>query len=271
MSETVALFVEGSSAPPPARGERPLHRLWNELADALGIDRFCPIIPISKKHLVAMDPAQPPMSGAGEPLDALVMRTMKRHRFSAAVVAWDLVPAWAGPGTYCRRDEILRFYRLLSRSSRLPESWRVHAKKREQDISKRRRRPARLTRGALALCMEPMFEGLLVQDEAAVRAVLGVKKTIPSAWPRGTWGDPSEMRPDRALLKPAIVSLYRERPRPQVCRRVRGDFETNKDGWGEYILRGLLASPQAREAVVSHPICTRLEQWLGTASRRRSR
>jgi hypothetical protein len=45
-----------------------------------------PIVPINKKHLVAMDPRKPRMSGGGEALDQLIMRMMQRTPFDAAVV-----------------------------------------------------------------------------------------------------------------------------------------------------------------------------------------
>jgi hypothetical protein len=54
----VALFVEGSVSPPPVRGTRSsLERIWSErLPQALGLRAFSAVVPISKKHLVAMDP-----------------------------------------------------------------------------------------------------------------------------------------------------------------------------------------------------------------------
>ena len=62
----VALFVEGSLDP---RGF--FEKLWKqELTEALGLRQVDYVFPISKKHLVAMDPKNPKMSGAGEPLGA---------------------------------------------------------------------------------------------------------------------------------------------------------------------------------------------------------
>jgi hypothetical protein len=110
----IALFVEGSLAPPPPRGQqRPLDRIWNEdLRRALDLRPFTLIEPISKRHLVAMDPGNPPMSGAGEPLDALMARKLQGNAFDVAVIAWDLVPAWNPEGAYCRWQETLDLYRF---------------------------------------------------------------------------------------------------------------------------------------------------------------
>src|SRR4030042_1832235 len=91
----IALFVEGSESPPQPGIASGLNRIWNEiLASKLDLHPFDPIVPISKKHLVAMDPATPSMSGAGERLDQLMVRMLERNTFDAAVVAWDLAQSW---------------------------------------------------------------------------------------------------------------------------------------------------------------------------------
>jgi hypothetical protein len=105
----IALFVEGSESPPQPRRDPALKKIWNEVLGAtLNLRPFDPIIPISKKHLTAMDPRSPCMSGAGEKLDQLMARMLARNPFDAAVVAWDLVPAWNPKDQYCRWDETLK-------------------------------------------------------------------------------------------------------------------------------------------------------------------
>lgn len=99
----VALFVEGSEDPSSARGRQHLADIWNKgLGKALGLPPFDPVEPISKLHLLAMDPRNPPMSGTQEPLDQLVARKLRRDPFDAAVVAWDLIPAWDPERSACR-------------------------------------------------------------------------------------------------------------------------------------------------------------------------
>ena len=111
--------------------------------------------------------------------------------------------------------------------------------------------------------MEPMFEALLVGDEQAVRRALGIEGAqSPRGWPATGWGVPPVQRPDATLLVPAIASLKRARPKPEVTKRIVGDFRTNKDGWGEYLLRQLLGDDQARPVVLGHPIYRRLDEWL---------
>jgi hypothetical protein len=145
----VALFVEGSVLPPSPRAGDPRERIWNEhLGSALGAPRFDPIVPINKKHLLAMEPpspSRPPMSGSSEGLDALIGRTLKSHSFDAAVVAWDLYPRWNATADYCRWKETLRLYQLLaeSRSPSFPDSWKEQARRRHEELSRRPRPGAR--------------------------------------------------------------------------------------------------------------------------------
>ncbi|WP_428263126.1 hypothetical protein [Haliangium sp.] len=205
------------------------------------------------------------MSGAGEGLDQLIMRVCQREPFDAAVVAWDLVPAWNPEEDFCRWQETLDFYRLLSESECLPEVWKQQACKRFEGLNRRprpsaRRRPPRLAKGMiLALCMEPMFEALLAGDEAAVKRALGVRGA-PKGWPRIRWNDDHERRPDARLIGPAVQAACALRPRPKALAGVRGSWHTNKDGWGEFLLRRLLADDDARPAVLDHPLCRRLAE-----------
>lgn len=93
MGLRVALFVEGSASPPPPRGLPALARIWGEhLCGLAGVPGFSTVVPISKKHLVAMDPSNPKMSGAAEPLDQLIARRIRSDHIEAAVVAWGSRP-----------------------------------------------------------------------------------------------------------------------------------------------------------------------------------
>jgi hypothetical protein len=255
----LALFVEGSVA-------RPLEAIWRDcLGEALSLRRFDPIVPINKKHLVAMDPRKPRMSGGGEALDQLMVRVMKRTPFDAAVVAWDLVPAWNPEGAFCRWDETLDLYRFLSESRTLPRLWKDRAAERFAEMQGRaspgdRSGPPRLIEGmVLPVCMEPMFEALLAQDEAAVRRALAIRKT-PKDWPRRGWQDPQERHPDTQVLGPAIRSLFRVRPKPAVLRKIHGDLITHKHEWGELLLREMLKDDRARLVLLNHPLSRRLAE-----------
>jgi hypothetical protein len=265
----VALFVEGSDAPVPKHKQQPLHAIWNDcFGEALGLHRFNPIVPISKTHLVAMDPGNPPMSGAGEAFDSLLARMLRFHHFDLAVIAWDLVPAWNPTGSFCRWEETLKLYRFLAASNVLPEAWKEQAVKRYEELSRRknpgdRNHPPTLRPGmVLPVCMEPMFESVLVQDEAAVKRALGIQGRSIAGWPGQRWGDLRERRPDESILAPAIRAVSRVRPKIQACRVVRGDMKTNKNGWGEYLLRRMLNDQLVRSRLLDHPISKRLAELV---------
>jgi hypothetical protein len=211
-----------------------------------------------------MDPANPTMSGAAEPLDQLIERMRTQLGFDAAVVAWDLTPAWNPAARGCRWQETLDFYRFLAASDDLPNAWTDHARRRFDELSVR---PVPGARGALprvdegaclALCMEPMFEDILAQSESGLRRALGVSGRPPAGWPR--WR--TSQSPDRDLIAPAISCLARRSP---IRRRVRGDFRTKKDEWGEYLLRQLIDEPECRTALAEHPVPTRLRDLMAAS------
>lgn len=266
MALRVALFVEGGQDVPPPRGDAPLFRIWGELlVRSLGLRELHPIVPISKKHLVAMDPSAPRMSGAAEGLDHLIARKLGDPPvFDAAIVAWDLVPAWNPQAAGCRWEETLRLYEGLARSVRLPAIWREQSAQRLNELRSRptpsaRPQIPRLVPGlVLPLCMDPMFESLLVQHEGAARRALGVFGRPVDGWPDG-WGDPRARRPDQSPLGVAVNAVKRLRPAVDCARKVPGDMRTNKDGWGEWMLRNLFLDEQSA-LLHSHPIAERLRE-----------
>jgi hypothetical protein len=265
----LALFAEGSESPPTKRGRQVLEALWNDdLGRALNLRRFGLVVPISKTHLVAMDSSNPPMSGAGERLDQLLERTLRKNPFDVAVVAWDLVPPWNPKGEFCRWIETVDLYRFLAESDCLPEIWRESARQRFQDLSQRstpgnRRRLPPLKPGmVLPVCMEPVFEGILVRDEGAVRRALGIERMAVKDWPKQGWGDSQDMRPDLNVLTPAIRALRALQPKRPILRTIHGDMKTHKSEWIELLLRRLLDDDRSRSDVLSHPIARRLSELL---------
>jgi len=263
----VALFAEGSTG---ARGTIDyFERIWKQdLVASLGLRQIDAVHPISKKHLLAMDPRNPPMSGAGEPLDALIARKLKAEPFDAAVVAWDLFPAWAGISpSACRWNETVELYRLLGMSPNLPPQWREWAARKDADLQQRaipgaRASLPRIMRHAiLAVCMVPDFEGLLTVSEPAVRRALGVQGARVAGWPT-RWTDPSVRRPEIELLQPAIRAARSLRPPPRRLPKIRGDMRTAKHEWGSYFVRKLFADGASRADVASHPIARRLREVL---------
>lgn len=257
----IALLVEGSSDTGIRRASTWLEEIWNgHLVPAVGRQPFEVVAPISKKDLVAMDPSIVRSTGS-EPLDMKLVRLGAGEKFDAAVVAWDLQPAWNDLGAFCRWAECVRLYELLSQSNVLPEPWRMQAAQRLSDYGQRavpnaRPTPPQLRPGTvMPLCMDPEFESLLTANEAATRRALGLAST-PSDWPGG-WGPGGTRRPAEDVLRVAIECVPGNSP---IRRRIRGGWRQQKSAWGEYLLRQLLAEDVGRQSVVSHPISVRLSE-----------
>lgn len=257
----VALFVEGSAEIGIRRTSTWLEEIWNKhLVGAVGGRPFDVIVPISKKDLIAMDSGVPRPTGS-EPFDMKLVRLGAGSVFDAAVVAWDLHPAWNALGMFCRWEETVRLYELLAGSASLPGNWRAHANARLADYRGRNAPSARAAAPQLApgvvqvLCMDPEFESLLAVDETGVRRALGFN-TRPPNWPTA-WGVGSTRRPSEDVLRPAVQCVPRASP---VRRRIRGGWREHKGEWGEYILRQLLADNATAATIRSHPIVQRLSE-----------
>ena len=151
-------------------------------------------------------------------------------------------------------------YEALAASETLPGPWTAFASSRASEYRGRarpsaRERPPELEPGATQLvCMEPEFEGILVQDETSLRRVLSM--TANHDWPR-RW-DPAQRKLDR-VLGPIVESLPRTHP---AKRAIRGGWRERKAEWGEYFLRALLQDQRGATAVAGHPTAQRLAEIL---------
>lgn len=265
----IALFVEGS---PPA-GSKTDHckALWNvTLLPALGCRPADIIVPFGKDAIARMCGLRTSTSAPG--LDTKIAATRKEHQLDperdAIVVAWDIEPIDPGQRR-CAWDEKRDIYRGIASSPLLQDTaWARDAAARHALLQSRKDQPptgqshAKLRPGAvLGLCMEPMFEALLARDGRAIRRALGLASDPPD-WPTG-WGT-FERDPSKRLLARAIDSMRRLRPRPEVRRTIRENWQNAKDEWGDYLLRKLLADPVQSTAIREHPISARLRHIMPT-------
>lgn len=264
----IVLFAEGSRGR-PTRGDDPFVALWCKLlVRELRLLPVTRVVPIDKRALVTLDPASPAMSGASVGLDELILREIEGGGIDVAIVAWDLLPPWDPAAETCRWNECVDLYKHLSRSEVLPDTWRGNAASRYEELSARpspatrRRVPRPKPASVLTVCMEPMFEAVLLACEQGVRRALGVEGQRVPGWPR--WSGAGGI--DRSVIQPAVRAAGALRPRSSVFRRIRGDFRTAKHEWAEYLLRELLDDEDCRERVVESPICRRLIEVLGRAS-----
>ena len=263
--QKIVLFAEGSLGQRTRHGD-PFAKLWRELlVRELELLPIAGVVPIDKRALVAMDPNSPAMSGASVGLDELILREIEGDGIDVAVAAWDLLPPWDPAANACRWKECLNLYRHLSRSDVLPENWRDNAASRYAELRARPSPSARVgpldakPNSVLTVCMEPMFEAVLMSCEAGVRRALGVEGKGIRDWP--PWSEHGEI--DRRVIQPALSAARAVRPTPPVFRHIRGDFRTAKHEWAEYLLRELFADEGCRDQLIQTSICRRLIEVIG--------
>ena len=118
--------------------------------------------------------------------------------------------------------------------------------------------PSLETGAVLAVCMEPMFESLLIVCEQTIRRALGVKDRGRVKWP--TWNEHLQ-RPEY-LLGLAIKASRDVDPKPRAIKLVRGDLKTAKHEWGEYLLRHMIGDERCLQELRRHPTAARLVELL---------
>ncbi len=262
----VALFVEGSA---PLGSKDHCKALWNvTLLPALGRRPVDVVVPIGKDAISRMRGLRTSTSAPG--LDARIDETRRTYALDperdALVIVWDLEPIDRGRPR-CAWDEKIGVYHGLASSPLLAgTAWARSAMARHAALQLLKgRAPGGQNHSAvrpgtvLGLCMDPMFEALLARDGRAIRRALGLAAD-PQDWPSG-WGS-GERDPSARLLAPAIDAMRRVRPRPDVRRLIRENWQNAKDEWGDYLLRKLLVEPDQAAAVRAHPIAARLRHIL---------
>lgn len=260
----IALFVEGSLPPRHTPGKAPLELIWlRHLVNHLHLLPIDRLIPISKKAITLLDPTLGTISGVGAiPLDVRLATEYKRRPFDAAVVAWDLHPPWDTTARPCRRQEVIGLYAGLAESDALPPEWKRWSDARCRDINDSatgKFPPLRLEQYAvIPVCMEPMFESILIQCEKTILASLGLSRTGGTEWPRWKTDHPNPSD----LIAQALGVAARVRPKPAVFRQIRGDFHTAKNEWGEYFIRAILADDKCKQVISQHPLPHRLSRIL---------
>jgi hypothetical protein len=98
--------------------------------------------------------------------------------------------------------------------------------------------------------MEPMFEGLFLEDQAGFREVLGLRGKRVRDWPH--W-DTRTARPDRQVLGKAVACADAE-----IRRFMRKPFDQDKHGWAHFLLEKL----PDNSPVWGHDIVARLRTVL---------
>lgn len=258
----IGLVIEGSHLYHRRTRVDLLEQLWaEEIPRAVGCPRWTKIFGISKGSIAAMRLRQTKLkrtTSIAEPLDQLLERLRQGHRIDCFVVAWDLVPPWDKQAPVCRWEETLGLYEGLSLSNALERPFRDFAAKRFKEMRRREFPGARpsvpqIEAGSvLAVCMEPLFESVFM-DERAMRRSLGIVGKRTRGWPTG-WDTKNVRASD--VIEAAVDAARGSSPLPQVCRRIRQGYETLKTEWGIHFVK----SGAFDGALADHPFGKRLAE-----------
>jgi hypothetical protein len=261
--QRLALFVEGINIEGP-RGRDDLRELWRYACSRLSAwsaERL-DVYGFSKQQLVMMGAQSAPMAAGKVPLDVLIEQKHRECPFVRLVVAFDAEPAnqaigigaakGASPQMPCLRLEKDFVLEHFAQSAMLPPFLKRAASVLLSNYGGNRGRPRASRRPPIAdielIYMAPMFEALVLEDVAALRAVFGLKKT-PRDWP----ALPLEnARPDFELRK--IVDAHRK----HGPTHLRTSYKQSKHAWAHEILKNAdQASPIWR-----HPVAERIRKVL---------
>ncbi|MBI5909359.1 MAG: hypothetical protein HY848_05350 [Betaproteobacteria bacterium] len=261
----LAFVVEGSHVYHNRTQVDLLDQLWRvELPRAIGCIPPHKVFGINKGSVAAMRLKNTPLrrtTSIAEPLDDILERHRKMHKIDCFVIAWDLVPPWDKEAPTCRWTETLALYEGLSLSNSLNSRFRDFAAARFGEMKQRRQaniRPSapKLIKGAvLAVCMEPLFESVFM-DEDAMRRCLDVRGIRAKGWPTG-WTRGNVRATD---VIDAAVDAARDATRGEgIFRAIRQSYETLKTEWGIQFVRSRVFD----EGLRSHPIGRRLRELRG--------
>jgi hypothetical protein len=258
----VGLFAEGSRQTDPFVDN--FGEIWRLISAHCGHPVEIKVFPFDKGHIVRLSPERIPIRATatklmrvkgpapGEPLDVLLARQISGERLDRIVVAFDRFPSnqYLTDAERLRscpmRAEVAFVLERLSRSSQMPERFKVSARRlleryTSDDVLLPR---CRASEAIEVVFMDPMFEAILVSDEATIRNALGFKSR-PKDWPTfKTY----ERALDKRVLDPA-VQCYFGRP---------GAYIEKKAYWGHKFI----AAAGQTAALWKHPIARRICRTL---------
>jgi hypothetical protein len=249
---SIGLFVEGSEYT-DLRGRKPLTELWNELCARVTIaPPMVYTFGITKAQIVALNETQK-TPGSREALDIFIERMYQKHAFDVAIIAFDSIPRNQHIPHGCMRSEVNFILEHFVRRKHLSADWLGAARQLLQYYAQYPqcpRGPGRPPRVELdVVYMDPMFEALLMADDAAVLRAVGHTRR-PKDWPKF---DTMNQRPDSNILAHAVKFATDD-----VRRIIRGDMKTHKHDWALQIVR----AAKADSKLFQHPIASRLRTLL---------
>ena len=258
----LGLVVEGSHLYHKRTQVDLLEQLWSkEIPRAVGCATPAKVFGISKGSLAAMTLKKTALrrtTAIAEPLDAVLERVRVTHNIDCFVVVWDLVPPWDKQAQMCRWTETLGFYEGLSLSDTLDARFRDFAAARFNEMRQRvapsaREQVPKLVRGGvLAVCVEPLFESVFM-DERAMKGSLGIARKHAKGWPAG-WDSGNANASE--VIGAAVDAGRDAKPPSLVFRRIRQGYETLKTEWGIHFIQSRAFDNSLRR----HPLGKRLAE-----------
>lgn len=263
----LAFVVEGSHVYHQRTKVDLLTQLWREeLPRVIDCVRPDKIFGINKGSVAAMRLRNTPLrrtTSIAEPLDYVLERHRKTHKIDCFVIVWDLVPPWDREAPTCRWNETLGLYEGLSLSTTLDSSFRNFVAARYDEMTQRARPNTRsmvpqLVPGAvLAVCVEPLFESVFM-NEPAMKRCLGLRGIRAKGWPAG-WNRRNTSA--TKVLEAAVDAARDAAPNNPAFRRIRQGYETLKTEWGIHFVQ----SGTFDHELQSHPLGKRLAEFtIGT-------
>jgi len=239
-----------------------LERLWGrEIQRVVGFEPPAKVFGISKGSLAAMKLQHTPLrktTSIAEPLDAVLERLRKEHSIECFVVSWDLIPPWDKEAKVCRWNETIGLYEGLSLSRTLDSRFREFATIRFNEMRQRARPSSRqsapqlLSGGVFAVCAEPLFESVFMNEREMKRS-LGISGKRIRGWPSG-W-DRANVRASE-VIGAAVDAAREAAPSSPVFRRIRQGYETLKTEWGIHFV----GSGAFDQSLRRHPLGQRLAE-----------
>lgn len=248
----VGLFVEGRLRD---QTRDSIDTLWEKLADKCEALHTLKVYGIDKGQIVSLKPETiPKREGATkilprqETVDIAIDRALREDALTHVIIAFDAWPPNELIHPNGRRQEIGYLLTGLKDSRILPDSFKTAAGGlAERYATSGCLDPRDGDLGVLeVLYMEPMFEALLVSDEACVRRACG-HSAYPKDWPKFKT---TSRQLDKHVMAPAVAAAHKD-----VLRKMGGEYLDRKTAWALRVIEHADSNAQLWRQEIALRLC----------------